>query len=331
MRRLLSLLFSLAIIGAIALGGAAFYGKTKFEAAGPHDAAQIVMLPAGSGLGRIADTLAGEGVIADPLVFKLGARALKAERSLKAGEYEIPPAASMAEILDLLKRGETVKRRLTFAEGLTSDSIIRLLAAAEGLEGETGPVPPEGALAPDTYFYQRGEERAAIIARMQDAQQRIIDELWPNRAEGLPISTKEEALILASIVEKETGVASERAQVAGVFINRLRRGMRLQSDPTVIYGVTGGVGELGRGIRKSELRDRNAYNTYVIDGLPPTPIANPGRDAIAAVLNPAETKYLYFVADGTGGHAFAGTLAEHNRNVAKWRKIERERAAQQAE
>lgn len=328
MRRLISFVFSLAIIGVIALGGAFFYGKARFEAAGPNPASKIILLPAGSGLNQIANTLARKGVIEDELIFKLGARALKAERSLKAGEYEIAPTASMAEILDLLQRGETVRRKLTFAEGLTSSTIVDLLAAAEALEGETGPIPPEGTLAPDTYFYQRGERREAVLARMRDAQSKALDELWASRVEGLPLSTKEEALVLASIVEKETGVAAERRLVAGVFINRLRRGMRLQSDPTVIYGVTGGIGELGRGIRKSELRDKNPYNTYVINGLPPTPIANPGREAIAAVLNPEETKYLYFVADGTGGHVFAATLADHNRNVAKWRKIERERAAQ---
>ncbi len=222
-----------------------------------------------------------------------------------------------------------VQRRVTVAEGRTSWEIVELLKATAELEGEIGAVPSEGVLAPNTYFFQKGETRQDILDRMAQAQQTALDELWEGRAEDLPISTPEEALVLASIVEKETGLADERPEVAAVFINRLRRGMRLQSDPTIIYGITEGKGPLGRGIRRSEIDRKTRWNTYQIDGLPPTPIANPGRDAIAAVLNPPDSDYLYFVADGTGGHAFSKSLAEHNRNVANWRRIEKERARSQ--
>ncbi len=218
-----------------------------------------------------------------------------------------------------------VRYRVTLAEGATSWQITEALKAADFLEGEVEAVPDEGTLAPDSYEVTTGADRAELIARMQDAQQAILTEAWENRADNLPITTIEEALVLASIVEKETGVPEERPQVASVFVNRLNQGIRLQTDPTVIYGLTKGQGALGRGLRQSELRSNTPWNTYVIDGLPPTPIANPGRASIEAALNPADTPYLFFVADGTGGHAFAETLAEHNENVARWRQIEAER------
>lgn len=214
--------------------------------------------------------------------------------------------------------------RVTLAEGVTSWQVVDELKRADFLQGEIAEVPPEGALAPDSYEVERGSDRAALIARMTEAQTAILSTLWAERAPGLPYDTPEEALIMASIVEKETGIAEERPQVASVFVNRLERGMRLQTDPTVIYGITLGQGVLGRGLRQSELRRETPYNTYVIDGLPPTPIANPGRLSIEAALNPAETDFVFFVADGTGGHAFAVTLEEHNRNVERWREIERQ-------
>ena len=279
-------------------------------------------LPRGAGVQNIAEALEREGVISNALLFRLGAKVQGAERSLKAGEYAIPAGASMAEVLDRIRRGEVVQRKITVAEGLTSYDIVQLVNAAEMLEGEIAEIPPEGSLAPETYFYERGESRAEVIARMRAAQASALDALWEKRAEGLPIETKEEALILASIVEKETGVPEERPRVASVFVNRLRKRMRLQTDPTVIYGITLGKGPLDRPIRRSDLNAKTPYNTYQIDGLPPTPIANPGRAAIEAVLNPAQTDDLYFVADGTGGHVFAKTLAEHNKNVRAWRKIE---------
>ncbi|MFN3642324.1 MAG: endolytic transglycosylase MltG [Gemmobacter sp.] len=219
-----------------------------------------------------------------------------------------------------------LRYRVTLAEGVTSWQVVQSLKAAEFLSGEVGAVPPEGTLAPDSYEVARGADRAALLAEMAARQTRILNDLWAARAEGLPYRTIEEALVMASIIEKETGVPDERGTVASVFVNRLRAGMKLQTDPTVIYGITKGQGVLGRGLRQSELRAATPWNTYVIDGLPPTPIANPGRASIAAALDPPDTPYLFFVADGTGGHAFAETLAEHNRNVARWREIEAQRA-----
>ena len=217
---------------------------------------------------------------------------------------------------------------MTLAEGVTSWQVIEELKQAEFLTGEIADIPAEGSLAPDSYEVPRGFDRADLIAQMETRQDAILTELWVNRQDDLPLETPQQALILASIVEKETGVPEERRQVASVFVNRLNQGIRLQTDPTVIYGITNGQGVLGRGIRQSELRRETPYNTYVIDGLPPTPIANPGRASIEAALNPDTTDYIFFVADGTGGHAFATTLREHNENVARWRQIEAERANQ---
>jgi UPF0755 protein len=224
-------------------------------------------------------------------------------------------------VIAMLAKGETVARRLTIAEGLRVAEIFQLLANTEALQGELPPAPEEGSLLPETYFYAYGDSRVGLVRRMEDAMRETLDELWPQRAEGLPFRTRREALILASIVDKETGVADERDKVAAVFINRLRRGMRLQADPTVIYGLTEGDGALGRELNRGDWGHDSAYNTYQIDGLPPGPIGNPGRAALEAALNPDEVDYLYFVADGNGGHAFGRTLDEHNRNVAKWRRI----------
>lgn len=219
-----------------------------------------------------------------------------------------------------------VRYRITLAEGVTSWQVVQSLKAADFLAGEIAEVPPEGSLSPDSYEVKPKSDRAEILADMTARQTATLAEFWAVRAKDLPYKTPQEALIMASIVEKETGIAAERGRVASIFINRLAQGMRLQTDPTVIYGVTKGEGVLGRGLRQSELRRETPWNTYVIDGLPPTPIANPGRDSIAAALNPDATSYLYFVADGTGGHAFAETLKEHNINVAKWREIEARQA-----
>jgi UPF0755 protein len=228
--------------------------------------------------------------------------------------------------MNILVDGKSIVYKLTLAEGLTSAMIVDLVRQHPTLMGDVTDVPPEGSLLPETYIFNRGESRATLIKRMQDDHNRVLDELWAQRASNLPIATKEEAVILASIVEKETGVAEERPRVAAVFVNRLRKGIKLQSDPTIIYGLTKGV-PLGRGIRQSELDKATPYNTYVIVGLPPTPIANPGKASLAAVMNPAQTEDLFFVADGTGGHIFAATLAEHEKNVKNWRQIEKQRAA----
>ena len=244
---------------------------------------------------------------------------------LKAGEYEIPAGASVLEIVDLLVKGKSILHSLTAAEGLTTVQILRIIEVDEILTGEITLTPLEGELLPETYSYTRGETRDGVIRMMMKARNDVLDELWDGRALDLPFNTRDEAVILASIVEKETAVPDERPLIASVYVNRLKKGMRLESDPTVIYGVTGGE-PLKRGLRVSELKKETPYNTYVVKGLPPTPIANPGRAAIEAVLNPADTDYIFFVADGTGGHAFSSTLAEHNRNVIRWRQVERNQA-----
>ena len=321
-------LAGLAAIAASALlvgvGLLALYGIDRFERPGPLAADTVVYIPEGSGVAAISRQLGEAGAIADPLVFRLGVRVLGAARELRAGEYLFPAALSTRDAIDLLRSGRTVVRRLTLAEGLTGFEIVALVQQAEALEGAVGPPPAEGSLLPETYHYARGDSRAELIARMGRARDELLSKLWQARAPNLPVATPEQAVILASIVEKETGVAGERPLVASVYLNRLDKGMRLQSDPTVVYGLTGGRGPRGRALSRKDLQTPNPYNTYLLDGLPPGPIANPGRAALEAVLDPAQTAYLYFVADGSGGHAFAKTLAEHNRNVAKWRKIKKQ-------
>ena len=320
-RSLILLLFVLGLAGA---GAAVWYGHHEMNSAGPLEEARVVWIKPGMGVSSIAEVLEEDGVIASPFLFKIAARVQKAQSVLRAGEYEVPAGASINDVLDILIDGKPYLHRITFPEGRTTQQILVLINENDVLEGEVSLDPAEGSLLPETYAFVRGESRDDMIGRMAEAQTDLLEELWPDRAEDLPIETVEEAVILASIVEKETGLAEERPLVASVFINRLNRGMRLESDPTIIYGLTGGE-PLGRGIRVSELNRETPYNTYKIRGLPPTPIANPGREAIAAVLNPPETDYIFFVADGTGGHAFASTLRQHNENVRKWREIERAR------
>lgn len=317
----------LGVLAAVALGVGGYLGYREAHRAGPAQEAQIVLLPAGSSVSAIADELHHTGTIRYTELFTAAVRIRGDENGLKAGEYEIPAGASIIEIIDLLVEGKSILHRFTAPEGLTTAQILRLLEQDEILTGEVSLAPAEGELLPETYSFTRGETRDGVIRQMMKAQDALIEELWAARATELPIATPQEAIILASIVEKETGVPEERPRIASVFINRLKRGMRLESDPTIIYGLTQGE-PLGRGLRVSELRGETAYNTYVIDGLPPTPIANPGSASIAAVLNPEETNDLFFVADGTGGHAFAATNREHERNVAAWRRIERERRQQ---
>ncbi len=321
--------FVWTLVVLLALGGAAvgggFYTLTRLaQAPGPAVAETTVNLPRGSGLIAIASRLEQAGAIDNRHVFRAWVTLTGDQTALKAGEYAIPAGASIAQIAELIETGDVVLHTITFAEGLTSAMVVEVLNASDVLVGEIDAVPQEGTLLPETYAVIRGTERAELLARMASDKQELLDDLWANRADNLPFDTVEEAVILASVVEKETGVASERPLVASVFVNRLRRGMRLQSDPTIIYGITQGY-PLGRGIRQSELDAQTPYNTYQIDGLPPTPICNPGRDSLAAVLDPPDTNYLFFVADGTGGHAFSETYAEHNRNVQRWRAIERQR------
>lgn len=306
-------------------GGIFLYGKSRYEAAGPLADKQVVWLKKGLGLNAITDELHKAGVIDMPLVFRIGARMSGAASSLKAGEYEFPAHISMADIVRMLKDGKSILHQITVPEGLTTQQIMAVVKADPVLTGDLPLLPAEGVLLPETYKFTRGSTRTEIVTRMQRAQTELMTRLWPNRAGDLPVKTPQEALILASIVEKETGLAAERPKVAAVFTNRLRLPMRLQSDPTIVYGITMGAGPLGRPIRRSEIDAKTAYNTYQIDGLPPTPICNPGRASIEAVLNPPSSKDLYFVADGTGGHAFAPSLSGHQRNVEQWRKIDRAR------
>lgn len=304
---------------------AALTGVWRYVGPGPaSDEITSVVLEKGSGVSQIGEALKAANVISSAGIFTVAARLTGAAADLKAGEYEFAAGSSMARVLADIRAGKVVRHQITIPEGWTSGMALDAVNAEATLTG-TAVEPPEGSILPDTYQVQRGDARAEVIQRMRDAQEKVLAELWDTRQSGLPLATPEEAVILASVVEKETGVAAERPRVAAVFINRLRVGMPLQSDPTIIYGITRGR-PLGRGIRASELAGRTAYNTYKIAGLPPTPIANPGRDALAAVLQPPTTDELYFVADGSGGHAFASTYAAHERNVARWRAIERAKA-----
>jgi len=284
-----------------------------------------VLIAEGSGLNSIANQLERENLVADALMFRVGVELHRKSSALKAGEYEIPRHASMRQIMRILVDGKPILHPITIFEGMTSWEVVEHLKLQPVLTGSVPIVPAEGTLLPAPYLVTRGTSRQEGVDRMRKAQRKVISDLWDDRAEGLPFDTIEEALVLASIVEKETGQGNERDKAASVFVNRLNLGMRLQSDPTIIYGITNGEGPLGRRIRRSEIRAVTPYNTYQIDGLPPTPICNPGAAAIEAVLNPADTEYLFFVADGTGGHAFARTNREHERNVRVWRQIQRER------
>ena len=288
----------------------------------------VFQVPSGSGLSSIATRLEKDGLIKSAFLFKLVTKLRGNERNFKAGEFSVTSPASMRQIYDTLSEGKAILYPFTAPEGLTSAQIFRSMTKLDTLVDDSPELPAEGTLLPETYMTPRGMKKSALLKQMQKDQSDILDRLWVSRDPDLPIKTKAEAVILASVVEKETGISSERDVVAGVFINRLRKGMRLQSDPTIIYGVSKGEPLLNkkgqqRGIRRSEIDKKTDWNTYQIDGLPKTPICNPGKDAIAAVLKPAETDYLFFVADGTGGHVFAKTVREHNNNVIKWRKIER--------
>ena len=325
---LLSFLSFCLICLALAAVGAG-YGVHAYLKKGPLEQPKLVLIEKGAGVSGIASTLKKEGVISNALLLKIATRLINAQAALKAGEYEFPAHAPMAKVLQMLRDGEVYDRKFTIPEGLTSHQIIKIINKVGDLEGEIASVPEEGSLLPETYHFVTGETKEDKVREMQTAMQKTLDELWLSRAPGLPFNTKEEALTLASIVEKETGVASERNRIAGVFVNRLRKGIPLQTDPTVIYAITkgdvkeGGKGPLGRRLLLKDLEIDNPYNTYKNAGLPPGPICNPGRAAIEATLNPEQHDYIYFVADGTGGHVFSKTLSEHNKKVADWKKIRR--------
>lgn len=306
--------------------GADYSGRASKLKAGSY------LIPAGSSMAGIVEMLTGSGQSTcgvelnyrigvngtDILVSELDPATNQMAERMKFDPVAEPAPEGFAAVAD----DPDTRLRVTVAEGATSWQIVDALTRAEFLSGEVAEIPPEGTLAPQQYEVERGMARAELVDQMLAIQTSTLAELWEGRADGLPYKTPEEALIMASLVEKETGVPGERARVASVFLNRLAQGMKLQTDPTVIYGLTKGQGVLGRGLRQSELRSNTPYNTYVIDGMPPGPIANPGRAAIEAALHPETTKFLFFVADGTGGHAFAETLEEHNENVARWREIE---------
>lgn len=314
--------FSLFLIAALVAAWSVFYAPGPSARQGE---ATIVSLPSGAGVSAIAAQLKAAGVIRSTDMFKAAATLTGADRKLRAGEYEVPSGASLRSVLTLLVSGKVVRHYVTLPEGWSSAQAVDILMRQPILTGAVETVPEEGSLWPDTYEIARGDTRASIIARMQRARDENLARLWATRGPNSVVRTMDEAMILASIVEKETGVPAERPRVAAVFSNRLRAGMRLESDPTIVYGITKGR-PLGRGLRRSEIDQHTDWNTYQIDGLPPTPIANPGRDAVAAVLNPPRTEDIFFVADGTGGHAFARTYDEHLANVARWRAIERRRA-----
>ena len=315
-------IISLFVLLAVVAGIALVAGKQRFDAPGPLPEDRIVNIPRGSGFRDIADVLVREGVIDQPWVFIGGVFALKAREDLKAGEYQFKAHASVRDVVATIIEGRVVPHQFTVPEGLTSEQIVARLLADDVLNGNIKEVPREGSLLPDTYNFNRGVAREQMIQRMQQAQQRVLKEIWDHHAPDLPVKTPEQLVILASIVEKETGKPDERTRVAAVFVNRLKQRMRLQSDPTIIYGLVGGKGTLGRPIMKSEIDQPTPYNTYQIDGLPPGPIANPGRASLEAAANPARTRELYFVADGTGGHAFAETYDQHQKNVARLRQME---------
>ncbi|OCC04553.1 hypothetical protein BA190_12655 [Labrys sp. WJW] len=305
----------------IAIGG--YFGLRQFTSPGPLSEAKTVYVPKGSGRDEIADSLERQGVIDSATIFTTGALIL-GHSNLKAGEYAFKPGASMYDVMNILVDGKVIQHSITIPEGLTSQMIIDRLNQDDLLTGDAPPVPPEGALLPDTYKYERGTTRSAMVRKMQEEQKALVDQIWKQRAANLPLKSPAEMVTLASIVEKETGQADERPHVASVFINRLQKNMRLQSDPTVIYGMVGGKGKLDRALTSADLSQPTRFNTYTITGLPPSPIANPGKAAMQAVATPLATKDLYFVADGTGGHAFAPTLDEHNKNVAKWRQFQQQ-------
>lgn len=328
-RRLAIVGTSAAVTAAVVLGLVLAWGLWTFYGPGPaarQGGESIVVLRRGSGVREIASALETSGVIGSSALFVAAAQVTGAAGELKAGEYRFASRASLRQVLGDVHNGRVIRRFVTIPEGVTSETVVAILNASPVLEGVVS-APPEGSVLPETYQVERGDDRAVVLKRMMDAQETLLAQLWAKRQPGLPFDTPEAAVTLASVVEKETAVASERPRVAAVFVNRLRRGMRLESDPTIIYGLTRGR-PLGRGIRASELARITPYNTYQVDGLPPTPIANPGRASLAAVLDPPKTDELFFVADGSGGHVFAATYEEHTRNVARWRALEKAKAAQ---
>ncbi len=316
-------IFTFLLLACVVGGLGFWWGERALTAPGPLTAEKTVMIPRGVGIAEMGELLERESVVRDARMFQIGKYVRQAE--VKAGEYVFKPGQSIISVLDTLSSGKVVLHRVSIPEGLTSQQIVARLMENEMLSG-TPAVPKEGTLLPDTYRVPRGYSREQLVQQMAEAQKKMLDGLWAKRDPSLPLKNPQDLVILASIVEKETGEADERNRVAAVFVNRLNKKMKLQSDPTIIYGIVGGKGSLGRPISRADINMPTAYNTYAIEGLPPGPIANPGREALAAVASPAKTNDLFFVADGTGGHAFAETLADHNKNVTRWRAIEAARS-----
>jgi UPF0755 protein len=319
---------TLLVLVAIAVGAALIVGKQRFDAPGPLAQDRIVIIPRGYGMRDIAELLVKEGVIDHPWTFVAGVVVLKAREGLKSGEYQFVKHASLQDVVDTITEGKVVQHPFTVPEGHTSEQIVARLMENPVLSGNIKEIPREGTLLPETYKFVRGTPREQVIQRMQQAQARALKEIWDRRTPDLPVASPEQLVVLASIIEKETARADERTRVAAVFVNRLRRKMRLQSDPTIIYGLVGGKGSLGHPITKPERDQPTAYNTYTIEGLPPGPIANPGRASLEAAANPARTRELYFVADGTGGHTFSDSFDQHQKAVAKLRAIEQQQNPQ---
>ncbi len=325
--RTIKWLFALVFLLGFGALGAAGYGYHLFVKEGPLLEVKLVQIPRGATLDSIAETLHKEGVIESKFIFVTGVKAFGTQARLRSGEYRFTKRISADGVMGLLTDGRQVQYKITIPEGLTTYQVLERVAKAEGLEGDITERPGEGELLPDTYLFSRGEPRNAVVSRMKKAMQDALDEAWVQRTKDVALKDKRELLIMASIVEKETGEGAERPMVAGVFLNRVKRNMRLETDPTVIYGITEGKGALGRRLLRSDLENPHLYNTYKHAGLPPGPIANPGRAALLATVKPATHNFIYFVADGSGGHAFAETLQEHNKNVERWRKLRREREA----
>ena len=318
-------IFTLLIILMIGAGAVYYYGKQTLEAPGPLQEDKIVNIPARATKRDIADALSREGVInVNPWVFIGSVFALKASSDLKPGEYSFQKNASLRDVIGTIVEGKVVQHAITIPEGLTSEQIVTRLSDNDIFAGSVREIPREGTLLPETYKFPRGTTREQVIQRMQQTQKRVLAEIWERRNPDIPIKSPEQLVTLASIVEKETGRPDERSRVAAVFVNRIRQRMKLQSDPTIIYGLVGGKGTLGRPIKRSEITQPSPYNTYVIEGLPPGPIANPGRASLEATAKPARTKELFFVADGSGGHAFAENLQQHQQNVTKLRAFEQQ-------
>lgn len=325
MKRTFYFIAALFLVVAVIAGGLAGYSWHLFKSPGPLAEETTFLVEKGTGLRELAVSLKNNGIITNELPFIFGVKIEEKGRQLRAGEYRMPVGISGYDVMNLFVSGKVLARRITIPEGLQSREIRELVMQAAGLEGEITIAMPEGAFLPETYHYNLGDSRDELVARMAEDMRVTTERLWNNATPPAGIKSREDLIILASVVEKETALASERPHVASVFINRLRKGMKLQSDPTVVFGITDGKHDLGRPISRKDLISKTDYNTYHISGLPKGPIANPGLDSLKAVLSPLQTKDLFFVADGTGGHAFAETLDEHNRNVRKWRKFNKEK------